>query len=171
MILFLKQFKDNSMLRVALLGTTYDYKLLLPVNHYANNPELLQLVSPPEDGQMGHSSFYYLNIAAALLPFWIDASSTSLGEAIFEMSLRYILLIVSELKRSTVNAQARSLFERCIQNYVILLNLYMKAEGKDVMEKITLKLNVLSELKKEAKMALKSKPALLKILNNLPGFA
>lgn len=171
MILFLKQYKDNSVLRVALLGTTYDYKLLLPVNHYANNPELLQLVSPPEDGQVGHSSFYYLNIAAALLPFWIDASSTSLSESIFEMSLRYILLIVSELKRSTVNAQARSLFERCIQSYVILLNFYLKAEGKDVVEKITLKLNVLAELKKEAKMALKSKPALLKILNNLPGFA
>lgn len=171
MILFLKQFKDNSVLRVALLGSTYDYKLLLPVIHYARNPELLQLVSPPEDAQAGYSSFYYLNIAAALLPFWIDASSTSLSEAIFEMSLRYILLIVSELKRSTVNAQARSLFERCIQSYVTLLSLYMKAEGKDVVEKRTLKLNALADLKKEAKSALKSKPALLKILNNLPGFA
>jgi len=170
MILFMKQFKDNAVLRIALLGTTYDYKMLLPVNHYANNPDLLQLVTPPEDTQASQSPFYYLNIAASLLPFWIDASATSLSDVIFDMSHRYIMLIIMELKRNTVNAQARSLFERCVQSYVVLFNLYMKAEGKDVTDKRTLKLNALAELKKEAKASLKSKPALLKIITHLPGF-
>ena len=132
-----------------------DGRCPFPVHNFLKNPRLLDFLTR-EFNSDAYDAFGAMSHATYFMPLWRELAKTVLSETVFQQAAATFKAVSDECRKRTMNASKRTAFETCVGQYKLLFELYSDTHAAQI-----------KALKTDAKVLLKSKPALVKALNSM----